>query len=126
MTLMCCARIVSLRANYTIYFFRTSVYIADTCYVHRTNAVCLCAHVYTCNNYIIWCMWIYSGLQDWHVHLQVCVTGESERTPLVILTMSRLTILEDSWQVHAINHRFVRFLHPRFFIAELLLQRAFW
>lgn len=33
---------------------------------------------------------------DTDVHLQVCVTGESERTPLVILTMSQLTILEDS------------------------------
>lgn len=76
-------------------------------------------HACTCNNCIIWCMWI--SLQ-YYTRL-ITRTGMChmwiQRTPLVILTMSRLTVIEDFWQVHAINHRFVRFLYTQdFYIAD--------
>lgn len=105
--------------NYTLFFYKTSVYIADSCN-KTTNAVRTL--VYTCMYMQQLYYLMYLNFITVYTRL-ITRTGMChrwiQRTPLVILTMSRLTVIEDFWQVHAINHRFVRFLYTQdFYIAD--------
>lgn len=114
-----CAVNGQLNGVTTLFFYETSVYIADSCN-KTTNAVRTL--VYTCMYMQQLYYLMYVNFITVYTRL-ITRTGMCHRwihrTPLVILTMSRLTVIEDFWQVHAINHRFVRFLYTQdFYIAD--------